>query len=126
MTTGSGVEGRPGQHAVAMTSTDHGKTWSKAVDIEPANGPEASWVMPLKTPSGRIYAFYNYNRDNLRSVKSNSPATATRVDTMGAYVFKYSDDHGRTWSKDRFEIVATEAIPDAARVHDVFARRPKS
>jgi hypothetical protein len=47
MTTGSGVEGRPGQHAVALTSTDRGRTWSKAVDIEPADGPEASWVMPL-------------------------------------------------------------------------------
>jgi len=111
------VEGRPGQHAVAMTSTDRGKTWSKAVDIEPANGPEASWVMPLKTPYGRIYAFYNYNKDNLRSVKSNSPGAATRVDTMGSYVFKYSDDHGRTWSKDRFEIPMRKMRIDRENEH---------
>ena len=102
LTTGSGVEGQPGQHVVATISRDQGKTWSPLIDIEPANGPEASWVMPLKVPSGRVYAFYTYNRDNLREVAgANSPGIARRVDTLGAYAFKYSDDHGRTWSGDR-------------------------
>jgi Concanavalin A-like lectin/glucanases superfamily/BNR repeat-like domain len=105
LTTGSGVEGEPGQHAVATISTDKGATWSPLIDIEPANGPEASWVMPLIAPSGRVYVFYTYNKDNLRRIEgSNSPGSAKRVDTMGYYAFKYSDDHGRTWSSDRYYI----------------------
>lgn len=104
MTTGQGVEGEAGQHIVATISSDHGRTWSPLIDIEPATGPEASWVMPLKTPGGRVYVFYTYNKDNLRSVQGNNERTNRRVDTLGAYMFKYSDDHGRTWSKERFEI----------------------
>ena len=105
LTTGKGVEGEPGQHIFSTVSTNQGRTWSTPVDIEPADGPEASWVMPLKTPSGRVYAFYTYNKDNLRTVEgTNAPGQAKRVDTLGAYMFKYSDDHGRTWSKERYEI----------------------
>lgn len=65
MTTGKGIEGEPGQHVICIRSTDHGRMWSEPVDIEPADGPEASWVMPLFCPaigeSGRVYAFYTYN-----------------------------------------------------------------
>ncbi|MEO8126184.1 MAG: LamG-like jellyroll fold domain-containing protein, partial [Bryobacteraceae bacterium] len=75
------------------------------VDIEPASGPEASWVMPLCIPSGRVYAFYSYNSENLRvDDQSNNPRIARRVDTLGQYAFKYSDDHGRSWSKERHYI----------------------
>ena len=104
MTTGTGVEGDRGQHIVAAVSSDKGKTWSPMIDIEPPGGPEASWVMPLKVPGGRVYVFYTYNKDNLRSVNSNNPRTARRVDTLRAYMFKYSDDDGRTWSNKRYEI----------------------
>lgn len=105
LTTGSGVEGEPGQHIVATISSDRGKTWSPLIDIEPATGPEASWVMPAIMPYGRVYVFYTYNRDNLREVTgSNTASIAKRVDTLGAYCYKYSDDNGRTWSKDRYEI----------------------
>lgn len=105
LTTGQGVEGQRGQHVCATISTDKGKTWSPLIDIEPADGPEASWVMPLIVPSGRVYAFYTYNAANLRLVpNTNSPGVAKRVDTLGQYVFKYSDDHGRTWSKQRYDI----------------------
>ena len=76
---------------------------SESIDIEPATGPEASWVMPLKVPSGRVYAFYTYNEDDLREVPNvASLSIRKRVDTLGAYVFKYSDDNGRTWSKERY------------------------
>jgi hypothetical protein len=103
LTTGGGVEGQPGQHIVATISSDQGKTWSPLIDIEPANGPEASWVMPLKVPSGRVYVFYTYNRDNLREIAGvNAAGLARRVDTLGAYAFKYSDDHGRTWSERHY------------------------
>ena len=51
-----------------MRSTDRGQTWDSPVDIEPADGPEASYVVLLKTPYGRIYALYNHNTDNVREV----------------------------------------------------------
>jgi hypothetical protein len=104
MTTGPGREGQTGQHVVATISTDRGRTWSDHIPIEPGDGPEASWVMPLKVPGGRIYAFYTYNSENLREVPSNSAPVGRRVDTLGAYAFKYSDDGGLSWSEDRFEI----------------------
>ncbi|MDZ4800899.1 MAG: exo-alpha-sialidase [Bryobacteraceae bacterium] len=105
LTTGKGVEGEPGQHIVSTVSRDKGKTWAPLNDIEPAHGPEASWVMPLITPSGRVYVFYTYNKENLRLVEgSNSPANAKRVDTLGHYAFKYSDDNGATWSSQRYYI----------------------
>lgn len=66
MTTGKGREGQAGQHIVSTRSTDRGHTWSPLTDIEPADGPEASWAMPYITPRGRIYVFYTYNADNLR------------------------------------------------------------
>ncbi len=95
LTTGKGKEGDPGQHVVATISKDKGKNWSELIDIEPASGPEASWVVPLITPYGRVYAFYDYNGDRI---------TGRRADMLGWYVYKYSDDHGRTWSKERYRL----------------------
>lgn len=117
LTTGKGIEGQGGQHIVSTISRDKGKTWSDLTDIEPADGPEASWVMPLKVPSGRVYVFYTYNKDNLRQVNSNNPGIGKRVDTMGAYMFKYSDDHGRTWSRERFEIPMRNMRIDRENTH---------
>jgi hypothetical protein len=106
LTTGKGVEGAPAQHIISTISTDQGRTWSTPIDIEPATGPEASWVMPLAIPgSGRVYVFYTYNADNLRlDTKSNSKTYAKRVDTMGEYAYKYTDDYGKSWSTERFFI----------------------
>jgi len=103
MTTGSGVEGEGGQHVIAVISRDQGRTWSAPIDIEPATGYEASWVVPFRTDYGRVYAFYTYNKANIREVP-NAATFGKRVDTLGVYAFRYSDDNGRTWSKDRYEI----------------------
>ncbi|MCA9437483.1 MAG: exo-alpha-sialidase, partial [Candidatus Omnitrophica bacterium] len=73
VTTGSGHEGQSGQHVVSMRSVDLGKTWSEPVAIEPATGPEASYAVLLKAPSGRIYVFYNHNTDNLREARADNP-----------------------------------------------------
>lgn len=43
MTTRPGREGDHGQHIVATISEDQGRTWSPPIDIEPSDGPEASW-----------------------------------------------------------------------------------
>ena len=117
MTTGKGVEGASGQHVVSMRSTDHGRTWAKPVDIEPAGGPEASYAVLLKVPGGRIYAFYNHNTDNVREVKREDNGVYQRVDSLGHYVFKYSDDHGRTWSAKRFEVPVREFACDRQNVY---------
>ena len=103
MTTGAGLEGESGQHVVSMRSTDQGRTWSQPVDIEPADGPESSWVMPLLLPDGRVFAFYTYNEDNLRTVTSDD-GDIRRVDTLGAFCFKVSEDDGRSWSEQRYTI----------------------
>ncbi len=102
LTTGPGKESERGQHVVATISTDQGRNWSKLIDIEPSlpDGPETSWVMPLATPGGRVYAFYNYNADNITSWRGQ-PICGT---LLGWYVYKFSDDHGRTWSKKRYRL----------------------
>ncbi len=101
MTTGKGHEGQGGQHIVATISKDRGKTWSPMIDIEPADGPEASWAMPLVTPSGRVYVFYTYNGDRVDTLDDRR---GIRADMLGWYVYKYSDDHGRTWSEKRWRL----------------------
>jgi hypothetical protein len=102
LTTGKGGESDAGQHIISTTSADKGRTWSQPVDIEPSSGPEASWVMPLVVPSGRVYVFYSYNAENLRyDAKCNDTHYAQRMTMLGRYAMKYSDDHGHTWSSNR-------------------------
>ncbi len=123
ITTGSGREGQAGQHMISLRSTDKGCTWSEPVAIEPPDGPEASWGVLLKAPGGRIYCFYNHNSDNLREVKADADSTfapegiCRRVDSLGYFVFKYSDDHGRTWSKQRYTIPLREFAIDRENVY---------
>lgn len=105
LTTGKGVEGEPGQHVVATISSDKGKTWSKLIDIEPADGPQASWVMPLITPTGRVYVFYDYNGDRVSSLGDKKNI---RADMLGWFVYKYSDDNGRSWSSERYRLPIRE------------------
>ncbi len=98
LTTGTNHEGGVGQHIASQISTNQGATWSPPVQIEPSTGPEASWGVPFMTPSGRVYVFYVYNttRADFPSVVTNPPGR--RLDTLGAYAYKYSDDFGQTWS----------------------------
>lgn len=108
LTTGVGKEGEPGQHVITTRSLDRGKTWEKPVDVEPADGPESSYAVLLKGPDGRLYCFYNHNTDNRRYVRADNPpypdGKCYRVDSQGHFVFKVSDDHGKSWSAQRYEI----------------------
>jgi len=112
LTTGPGHEGVSGQHVVSLRSEDQGLTWSDPVDVEPSVGPEASYAVITKVPTGRLYVFYNHNSDNQRTVKADNPpyenGLCTRIDSQGYFVFKYSDDHGRTWSANRYPIDVRE------------------
>jgi hypothetical protein len=116
VTTGAGHEGQPGQHVISMRSLDQGGSWSEPVAVEPADGPEASYAVLVKVPSGRVYCFYNHNTDNRRWVTASDPpfpgGKCRRVDSLGCFVFKYSDDHGRAWSDRRFAIPVRETAID--------------
>lgn len=108
LTTGRGKEGAAGQHVVSTRSRDRGRTWSRLVDIEPATGPVASWGMPCLAGNGRVYVFYTYNAGQLKTVMGGG----SRVDTLGEYAFKYSEDGGQTWTKQRWFIPVREAAID--------------
>jgi len=116
MTTGHSREGQPGEHVVSMRSEDRGRTWSNPVALEPADGPEAAYAVLLKASSGRIFCFYNHNTDNIREVVADDPpfkgGKFSRLDSLGHFVFKYTDDHGRTWSDKRYEIPIRETEVD--------------
>lgn len=117
ITTGTGHEGAAGQHVVSLRSTDLGRTWESIVDIEPADGPEASYVVLLKVPGGRIYAFYNHNTDRVPEVRREIGGATKRVDSLGYYVFKFSDDHGRSWSKQRYVVPVREFEADRKNIY---------
>jgi hypothetical protein len=117
MTTAEGAEGASRQHIIALRSTDQGRTWEKPVDIEPVGPPESSYAVLLKVPCGRVYAFYNHNTDMVREVKREDKGVYKRVDSLGHYVFKYSDDHGRTWSEKRYDIPVREFECDRKNVY---------
>jgi hypothetical protein len=107
-TTGAGNEGTGGQHIVSCRSTDHGKTWSKPVAIEPSGTESASWAMPYLTRYGRVYVFYDYNGDKIHSLGDRKNI---REDMLGWYCFKYSDDGGKSWSK-RYRLPVRETSLD--------------
>ncbi|MCB0685123.1 MAG: exo-alpha-sialidase, partial [Saprospiraceae bacterium] len=121
MTTGSGHEGVNGQHIISQRSFDQGKTWIDKSDVEPSDGPEASYAVLLKAPSGRLFVFYNHNSDNIRSIRGDDPpyknGIVKRVDSQGYFVFKYSDDHGKSWSKDRYTIPVRNFLIDKNNVY---------
>ena len=100
LTTGQGREGDPGQHVASTISTNQGRTWSPLNPIEPADGPEASWATPLITPGGRVYVFYDFNGDQVSELRGRK----IRADMLGWYAFRYSDDHGHSWSSERFRL----------------------
>lgn len=119
VTTGIEREGSAGQHVASMRSTDGGTTWSKPTSVESPENPESSYAVLLKVPSGRIYCFYNYNADNIRQIETVFPGNPVtyRVDTLGYYVFKFSDDHGKSWSDKYYEVPIRETEIDRKNVH---------
>ncbi|GAB5496251.1 MAG: hypothetical protein Phyf2KO_13310 [Phycisphaerales bacterium] len=119
MTTGPGEEGNVGQHIVATRSSDQGQTWSDLVAIEPSikkPGHESSWVVPFhvehqgNSEFGRVYAFYVHNGDRITEVPGREDELRFRVDTLGWYMYRHSDDGGATWSEPtRIDIPMTWA-----------------
>ena len=74
---------------VCRRSEDQGKTWSEPLYIDGegvGSGGTAAWQVPVLSPSGRIYLFYNY------SPKSGAGSFC------GGFRCRTSDDGGVTWS----------------------------
>lgn len=118
-TTGAESESRPGQHIVAMKSTDMGKSWTSPVKIEPNTGPMSSWAIPYQTSYGRVYVFYNYNGDNVSEVRGKP---IRQAGLLGWYCYKYSDDNGVTWSDERFRIPIRITAADIFNEFDGFVQ----
>ncbi len=116
LTTSRGGEGATSSHVLSTRSLDHGKTWSAPVALEPETPPESAYSTLLKTPAGRVYAFYNHNTDNVREIPGPGGKPVVRVDCLGHFVFKYTDDHGRTWSAQRYHMPMRETRIDRENV----------
>ena len=90
MTTSKYAEHGADRTLVVTRSRNQGQTWSEpAYSIEPPDMRQPSWGTLYVTPYGRVYVFYNLRHDTARP----SPI---------GFFFKYSDDHGETWSADRY------------------------
>ncbi len=96
LTTAGGNEGAANSHVVSTISSDQGRTWSQLVELEPVDGPPSVYSLPVVAHTGRVYAFYDYNGDNFKC--------PGRSDCVGWFVYKYSDDNGRSWSKERYRL----------------------
>ena len=118
LTTSAAGEGASSSHVLSTRSTDWGKTWSPLLALEPKTPPESAYATMVKASSGRIYAFYNHNTDNVREIPSETRggAPVKRVDSLGHFVFRLTDDGGRTWSSDRYEIPIRETQIDRENV----------
>ncbi len=95
MTTSSGTEQAHMNNIISTRSYDQGKTWTTPVNVESPGTPQSSWAVPLKVPGGRIYVFYNYNKYGFTGIEGVM---------SGPFMYKYSDDQGKTWSKKRYEV----------------------
>ena len=116
LTTSRGGEGATSSHVLSTRSRDHGKTWSPLLALEPETPPESAYATLLKTPAGRVYAFYNFNGDNIREIPGPGGKPVTRVDCLGHFVFRYTDDHGKSWSARRHEMPMRETQIDRDNV----------
>lgn len=106
ITRNSQPEGNRGEHVECLYSDDAGGSWSTPVALEPgagtAEGLTNAYSSVLLTAFGRIYVSYNLNLGNVTHFPDGKPFT--RDDTQGAYVMRWSDDAGQTWSAERVEL----------------------
>lgn len=98
-------ENDPDQHVAMSRSRDRGRSWSSPIvlagDPVGKSGRIASWQFPVVVPStGRIYLFWN----------QNIGIVDAREDTTGALAYRWSDDHGHTWSEPRELTIGKSAI----------------
>jgi hypothetical protein len=108
ITVNSVHEGQGSQRVMSTYSHDAGATWSGLIDVEPYVAPpglvprSSGWINNLLVPAtDRIYAFYTWNAEN---VTSDPTGHVTNFNLLGAWVCRYSDDGGASWSAQRFNL----------------------
>lgn len=90
---------------MSVVSIDHGKTWAGPFTVEP--GQHTPGGLPnaygnivlapdLNSGRGRLFTVYNLNYLNM--------SMPGRNDELGKFFLRYSDDGGRSWSPERFEV----------------------
>ena len=91
MTTSAVAERGDDRTLVVTRSRDQGRSWSEVrYAIEPPDMRQPSWATLYVAPYGRVYVFYN--------LRERPVGQRSRIN----YVYKYSDDHGETWSHERY------------------------
>jgi len=73
ITAGNVHEGGNGEHMVAVTSTDAGRTWSTPVLLEPNTTIDNAYGTIVISPKNRIYCIYNMNLDNVTPLPDGKP-----------------------------------------------------
>lgn len=132
--TSGADEGQANQSVVVSRSVDRGKTWGEPCIIDgnllrdknyraPLQREGAWHFIPVSDEAGGKFAgissygfpiivpklnriYYIYNRCNGRA--------DYRYDTGGVLTGRYSEDDGRTWSKERFELPVQRTAGDNA------------
>jgi len=93
ITTSAIAEKGDDRTLVVTRSRDQGHSWSEVrYAIEPLEMRQPSWATLYVAPFGRVYVFYNL-REHPVGQKS-----------WINYMYKYSDDHGETWSQQRYHM----------------------
>lgn len=96
--TQASAEAELDQRIVSSRSEDAGVTWPAPQVLEDAtDGPGriASWAFTFVVPrTGRVYVFFN----------KNVGIDDVRRDTTGELWYRWSDDDGRTWSREHGQL----------------------
>ena len=103
ITRNSLPEGSRGEHVECLYSDDAGASWSAPAQLEPGAGTVEgltnAYSSIFSTDFGRLYVSYCLNIRNVTHLPDGQPFT--RDDTQGAYVARWSDDGGESWSSER-------------------------
>ena len=118
ITRNSLPEGSRGEHVECLYSDDAGATWSTPALLEPGAGTVQgltnAYSSILATAFGRLYVSYCLNLDNVTHFPNGTPFT--RDDTQGAYVARWSDDSGVSWSSERLVLPVRQTEIDRENV----------
>ena len=118
ITRNSRPEGSRGEHVECLYSDNAGATWSTPVLLEPGAGTVEglthAYSSILATDFGRLYVSYCINAENITHFPNGEPFT--RDDTQGAYVARWSDDSGVTWSSDRLTLPVRQTQIDRENI----------
>ena len=99
ITASFGGEGSTGEAVYGVVSEDEGRTWTAPIVVEPGTShpgglPNAYANIVYAPKLDRLYTVYNFNRDNI--------TMPGRVDELGFFYMRFSDDHGYHWSGSRY------------------------